>query len=280
MYLSNYHSHSIFCDGRSHPEVFVQYAISKGLKAYGFSSHAPLPFLTNWTMKKDDVEEYFQEINRLKEKYKDQIEVYAGLETDYLSPEFNAKSDYFQALPADYLISSIHYISHPISNKLLAIDGSFKEFTQGVKTHFGGDIKGVIERFFELSTQMIELGGFHIIGHVDKIYLNASRFAGFESNQKLVDNLMDDLLITIAKSGLILEINTKSVESKGITYPMQHYFERIYELSIPITINCDTHNPDNVIQGKRETAELLYKIGFRHTMELISGKWQRYKLLN
>ena len=279
MYLSNYHSHSTFCDGRSHPEVFVKHAISKGLKAYGFSSHAPLPFLTNWTMKEDDVDEYFQEIDRLKVKYKDQIEIYAGLETDYLTPEFNAKSDYFRNLPTDYLISSIHYISHPESGQLMPIDGSFQEFKRGVDAYFGGDLRLAIERFFDLSKQMVELGGFDLVGHADKIYLNASRYSVFDTLKNIVDDLMDDLLLTISKSGIILEINTKSVESKGVTYPMRHYFERIHELNIPITINCDTHNPDNVIQGKSTTAQLLHQIGFRSTMELIAGQWQPYDLL-
>ena len=54
MILSNYHSHSTFCDGRSSMEEFVKFAIAKGVKRYGFSSHAPIPFETPWTMVADD----------------------------------------------------------------------------------------------------------------------------------------------------------------------------------------------------------------------------------
>ena len=42
--LTNYHSHSLYCDGRAGMEDFVRFAISEGFTSYGFSSHAPLPF--------------------------------------------------------------------------------------------------------------------------------------------------------------------------------------------------------------------------------------------
>ena len=74
MQLSNYHSHCTFCDGRSIPEDFVRFAITHGFRAYGFSSHSPLPFETFWNMSKDDMPEYLQEINRLKQKYSDQLD--------------------------------------------------------------------------------------------------------------------------------------------------------------------------------------------------------------
>ncbi len=278
MYLSNYHSHCIFCDGRSHPEVFVQHAISKGLKAYGFSSHAPLPFDTFWTMKHDDVADYFQEIERLKVKYNQQIELYAGLEIDYLNENYNARHTYFSNLPTDFTIGSIHYIQHPQNGELMGIDGSYSLFEEETNRLFNGNIEQVIRAFFTQSKKMVELGGFDIVGHVDKIYLNASKFSGFNKLQNLIDELMDDLLTAIAQSRLILEINTKSVESAGISYPSRHYFKKINELQIPITINCDTHYPDNVIQGKSTTAVLLKQYGFTHTMELIGGVWQSYAI--
>ena len=48
--LTNYHSHSLYCDGRAGMEDFVRFALSEGFTSYGFSSHAPLPFSTAWTM--------------------------------------------------------------------------------------------------------------------------------------------------------------------------------------------------------------------------------------
>ena len=41
--LTNYHSHSLYCDGRANMEDFIRFALSEGFTSYGFSSHAPLP---------------------------------------------------------------------------------------------------------------------------------------------------------------------------------------------------------------------------------------------
>ena len=112
MQLSNYHSHCTFCDGRSTPEDFIKFAVAHGFRAYGFSSHSPLPFETFWNMSKDDMPEYLTEIERLKKKYSDRLEIYVGLEIDFLDESYNASIPYFRNLPLDYRIGSIHFRSH------------------------------------------------------------------------------------------------------------------------------------------------------------------------
>ena len=79
MNLTNYHSHSLYCDGRAGMEDFVRFALSEGFTSYGFSSHAPLPFSTAWTMEWDCMDDYLAEFHRLKTKYAGQIELYIGL---------------------------------------------------------------------------------------------------------------------------------------------------------------------------------------------------------
>ena len=101
MQLSNYHSHCTFCDGRSTPEDFIKFAVAHGFRAYGFSSHSPLPFETFWNMSKDDMPEYLTEIERLKKKYSDRLEIYVGLEIDFLDESYNASIPYFRNLPLD-----------------------------------------------------------------------------------------------------------------------------------------------------------------------------------
>ena len=48
--LTNYHSHTSFCDGKAPMESFIEEAIREGFTSYGVSSHAQFQFLTRWTI--------------------------------------------------------------------------------------------------------------------------------------------------------------------------------------------------------------------------------------
>ena len=239
MQLSNYHSHCTFCDGRSIPEDFVRFAITHGFRAYGFSSHSPLPFETFWNMSKDDMPEYLQEIKRLKQKYSDQLEIYAGLEIDYLDETYNASIPYFQELPLDYRIGSIHFL--PVSERLaeenmVCIDGSFREYAHSVERHFEGDVRLLVKRFF--------------------------------------DTTIEACLDLVQEKELMVEVNTKNWTKKKELYPRVEYLSRMRKMNIPVMVNSDCHYPDLVNDGRKEVFELLKQAGFKSTRELVKGKWQ------
>jgi len=274
MYWSNYHSHSSFCDGRSSMEEFVKYAIAKGLKKYGFSSHAPLPFSTFWNMNLDDLPEYQMEFYRLKEKYASQIELYIGLELDYINGFFEFGHNLYSTDSFDYLIGSIHYMDQLPNGDFWCVDGNFQDFYAGLKTLYGGDIRPAVKRFYEISSLMIEKGGFDIVGHFDKIALNGSKCAGFDITENWYKNYVGEVLEQIKNKGLILEVNTKSLASKGMTYPDVQFFPLINDLQIPIVVNSDCHYPTNVIDGFEPTFRALKELGFKTMQQLIDGKWQ------
>ena len=108
---ANFHTHTTFCDGHSTAEEMVQSAIAHNIDILGFSSHSMYPFSSSWHIPVNNVEAYCAEIRRLKEAYKDKIDIQLGFEADYIpnitSPD--KKGDYKDFQP-DFLIGSIHYI--------------------------------------------------------------------------------------------------------------------------------------------------------------------------
>jgi histidinol-phosphatase (PHP family) len=259
-------------------EEFVKYAIAKGVKKYGFSSHAPLPFHTHWTMNAEDYPEYETEFYRLKDKYKDSIELFLGLEIDYIHGFSNAKSAFFQNIKLDYAIGSIHYLDMLADGSYWSIDGPFIDFDKGLTELFGGDIRLATERFYHISNCMIDLGGFDIVGHFDKITLHGAQYADFDTDTLWYRNLVGESLQQIKNKGFILEINTKSLSERGMTFPENKLFHLIHELQIPITVNSDCHYPSRVIDGFEITYSNLKKIGFTHLQQLVDGKWQAVSL--
>lgn len=276
MLLSNYHSHSTFCDGRSAPEDFVRFALSNGFRAYGFSSHSPLPFETIWNMSAIDMPEYLGEINRLKDKYKDRLEIYVSLEIDYLDETYNASIPYFRDMPLDYRIGSVHFL--PLSadlkeENMVCIDGAFANFQYAVDAHFGGSIRRLVERYYDSELKMIEAGGIDIVGHIDKIYMNGRRCEGFSPGAAWYKDPFMACLELIAKKGIMVEINTKNLKRKGETFPHPDTLHLLKELNIPVMVNSDCHFPDLVNDGREEAFDYLKQAGFKTTRELIKGKW-------
>lgn len=276
MQLSNYHSHCNFCDGRSYPEDFVRFAVARGFRAYGFSSHSPLPFETFWNMSRDDMDEYLAEIARLKAKYEGQIELYVGLEVDFLDRTYNASIPYFKNLPLDYRIGSIHFL--PLSpvleeRNMACIDGAYSEFARTVDAFFEGDIRRMVRRYFEAEMEMVEAGGIDIVGHIDKIYMNGQRYPGFSLDAEWYRRPLLDLLDFVRERGLMIEVNTKNLVKKGETYPHRQFLGELRSRRIPVMVNSDCHYPDLVNDGRAEGFQLLEQVGFDATMELVGGKW-------
>ena len=281
MILSNYHGHCTFCDGRSYPENYVDFALSRHFRAYGFSSHAPLPFETYWNMSASDMPEYLAEIDRLKKKYADRIEIYTALEIDYLDESYNASITYFRNLPLDYRIGSIHFlpIAEPLCERnMAAIDGPFEDYEEAVNRYFKHDIKLYVRRYFESLSHMIDDGGFDIVGHIDKIYMHGQHFPDFSVAAPWYVRLLSDCLEKVSQKGIMMEINTKNWMSKHELFPHESFLPLINELKIPVMVNSDCHYPDLVNDGRPEAFEMLRKSGFKSTRELVHGRWTDWEL--
>lgn len=270
--LTNYHCHSLYCDGRADMHSFIRFAISDGFSSFGFSSHAPLLFPTNWTMEWDSMEDYLSEFNRLKKQYEGQIELIVGLEIDYVNEKSNPSCIRFRRLPLDFCIGSVHMLPDK-DGKLVDIDCPPDKFRQIVDTHFDGDLDYVINLYYDHQIKMIQLGGFDILGHADKMHYNASYYRKGLLDEPWYDKLVKDYFELIAQSGCQVEINTKSYLDIQTFYPNERYFSFLHSLGIKVQVNSDSHYPERINYGRPEAFEALLKAGYTHVMEWHHGEW-------
>lgn len=277
--LTNYHSHCLYCDGRAAMEDFIRFAISEGFTSYGISSHAPLPFPTHWTMEWDRMDDYLAEFRRVKEKYASRIEFYVGLEIDYLDEENHPSNSRFKELPLDYRIGSVHLL-HDDKGEVVDIDVSAPVFRDIVDQHFGGDLDRVIRLYYDRLYRMIDLGGFDILGHADKMHYNAACYRPGLLDETWYDELMRDYFTEIAHKGYIVEINTKAYQQLGTFYPNERYFSLLKELGIRVQVNSDAHYPERINMGRPEALSALKQAGFRTVTEMYDGKWIEMPLLD
>lgn len=273
MNLTNYHSHCLYCDGRADMEAFVRFAQSGGFSSYGFSSHAPLPFPTSWTMEWDRMDDYLSEFHRLKAKYADRIELYVGLEIDYLDETSHPGIARFRDLPLDYRIGSVHMLP-TADGEVVDIDVPADTFCRLVDVRFGGDLDRVVHLYYDRLLRMVELGGFDIVGHADKMHYNASCYRRGLLDEEWYDDLVRSYFQEIARHGYQVEVNTKSYLDKHVLFPNVRYFSYLNRLGIRVQVNSDAHYPERINDGRREALQALHRAGYRSVMELHDGTWQ------
>ena len=278
MNLTNYHSHCSFCDGRAPLEEFVKEAIRQGFYSYGVSSHAPLPFPTRWTMEWEQMEAYLDEFKNLRSKYADEIELYVGLEIDYLNEESNPSVARFTELPLDYRIGSVHLL-YDAAGEVVDIDCSPAVFKERVDRHFNGDVLGVVRMYFDRLFRMVELGGFDVLGHADKMHYNASCYHPGLLDEPWYEALMKDYFSLVASRGYLVEINTKAYDSLGTFYPNSRYWELMKEYQIKVLVNSDAHYPERINAGRMEALRLLQAKGFATVAELHQGSWREVPIV-
>jgi histidinol-phosphatase (PHP family) len=275
----NYHTHTLFCDGKDIPEAFIKEAIHQKMSAIGFSSHSPVPFNNNYSIKENRVDDYKDEIRKLQKKYKKEIDVFLSLEFDYIqciSDDFNI---FKNRIELDYSIGSVHLVKNKITGKLWFIDGPEINYKSGLSEIFNNDGKLAVTAYFEQVSEMIITQKPTIIGHIDKVKMhNKNRFFSEEESwyKALIKTTLNNALIT----GSIIEVNTRGIYTKRCDslYPGIFVLKEINKMGIPITISSDAHNPNELTSYFGETISILKDIGFKSIKRLDGKLWKNFPI--
>ena len=280
MELFSHHTHSHFCDGKLSPEEYVKKAIGSGLSYIGFSSHAPFDDAVSWTMNDALIDDYVTEIDRLKEFYKEEIDIYRSLEIDYI-PGLTRSFSYWKKRAAlDYTIGSVHLIKGNSVQDLMFLDGPDTNFTYGLQRIFGNDIKQAVKAYYHQINEMIEEEAPDIAGHIDKIKMNnKERF--FQEDEKWYRDLQNETLCLLEQTRTIVEVNTRGIYKKKSKelFPDSYFLTECCRREIPVTISSDAHHPQELLLGYQEVCQKLKRIGFGEIMKFSKGEWLEKSLL-
>lgn len=274
MILSNFHTHCFFCDGHSHPSEYVKKAIEFNFNSIGFSSHAPLPFSNDWTMKPENLPIYLKCINDLKDFYKGTLEIYTGLEIDYIKNLMSPCSKKFQNLNLDYTIGSVHMLKD-LNGDYLAVDGDLAEYENLLKFTFNNDIKQFVHEYYTQVRNMVTESAPSIIGHLDLIKKHNKNTKFFNENEFWYKEEILETLKVISKSNSLLEINTGG-KVRGYTedfYPSNWIISESRKMNIPIILNSDAHDPLKIKAYFNEASDILKECGYTCQHVLKNNKW-------
>lgn len=254
----NFHSHTQFCDGKATMDAFAAAAVEGGFGHYGFSPHSPIPIPSPCNMSLDDVDEYVKEVDRLRKLYDGRIRLYAAMEIDYLGPKWGPAHPYFDTLPLDYRIGSVHFIPAQ-DGTLVDIDGHFDSFKHKMSEYFHEDIRYVVETFYRQTREMIKGGRFDLIGHFDKISHNASHYCSGIEDTGWYRALVDEVMDMIIDAGVAVELNTKAWEGHRRMFPSPRYLSRLIKAGVTIVVNSDAHHPSLIDASRRQGFDFLHR---------------------
>lgn len=272
MTWTNYHVHTCYCHGIGNPEEYVKEAVSQGIKSMGFSSHAPLPYANPYVINEENLDQYINDINSLKLKYKNKINIFLGLEVDFF-PEL-LRFNKFRAMGLDYIIGSNHFVGRKN-------DGEYArpEFSDAI-SFLENDARGVIENYYHLICQMAQLEKPDIIAHLDFIKKVNSNNIYFDEEEMWYKKMVVETLNCISKTTCIVEVNTSGAARKSNKwlFPSIWILEKCFELGIKITLSSDAHKPADVTAYFETAADIIKDIGYKEIMVLTSDGWEPRKL--
>jgi len=239
------HNHTPLCNhAEGSIEEYIEVAISRGTKVFGFSDHAPMDFDPEYRMKFTEMQQYEADVKAAKEHYKDKIEILLGYEVDYLPGHMDRR---VLEADVDYLIGSVHFIDE------WGFDNP--EF---IGRYEDEDIDTIWQKYFRSIKDMAESKLFNIVGHLDLIKV-------FKFMPKRdIKEIAKEALHAIKESEMVLEINAAGYRKPiGEAYPSKELLEYAFGLGIDITLSSDAHTPEQIGIHNEAVIALAKSVGYK-----------------
>jgi len=285
------HNHTIFCDGQDDVESMCRAAYEKNLYSIGFSSHAPsekqLGRELFWNMKEENINNYINEVHAAKERWQGKIKVFLGLEVDYVKGKRSPADNDIKSLNLDFIIGSVHHLCtgfkgqaicsgacaecNKHSDKLIIVDDSMEEFTRGLNDGYGKNAEKLMNSYYDAVLEMIDLGGFDILGHADILKKNTINRNLWPKDNEI--KRQREVAEAVSKKDIVIEVNTGGINRKKINevYPSLTFLRIIQEYNIPVVITADAHNI-NDINGNYNAAVETLKMADINKHYIFNGK--------
>ena len=222
----NYHTHTALC-GHATGEIieYIQNAIEGGIIHMGFSDHAPYAFADDKAqgqrMTSTEARDYVAVIRRLRELYKNKIDIKIGFEMEYYPDKFSEILAFVKSIGAEYLILGQHYMRGIFTGGFHVINGKATD----------DDLRNYVK---DVITAM-ETGVFTYVAHPDMI--------NYQGDEDLYEREMRRLCIASKRTNIPLEINGQGLRENRI-YPAERFWKIAGEVGCPVTIGFDAHSAD------------------------------------
>ncbi len=244
--MKNYHTHTTRCrHAFGKDRDYVTKAIKAGITELGFSDHAPMIFpikdyYSTYRMFPEDVEDYINSINLLREEYKDKIKIHIGFELEYFPQLFDETVKWLEDCGAEYFILGQHFTDNEYEPYA---------FYSGNPT----DNLTLFDKYIEQAIKGMETGKFLYIAHPDLFKYTGS--------DEIYNERMTYFCQRLKETGYPIEFNLLGFSQKR-NYPDKRFWKIAAETGNEVVIGFDAHSPE-AFQNKR-----IYNNAVKYLKEL------------
>jgi len=234
--LKNYHSHTARCGHAwGTDDEFVQAAIDAGYGVLGFSEHTPWPFVDGYQeidsrqrIRLEELDNYIGDMQQLKEKYKDQIQIRIGLECEYFPQYF----DWLKTVQpkVDYLLLGVHC----------------GDSDEHLHHYYARSTEpGQVEEYLRCALAGMESGLFAYLAHPDLCLAN------YPAYDAVAEHMVHSICRKAKELDMPLEYNLYGIDKqargrhKGLCYPCKLFWEAAADHGCRAIIGVDAHRPEH-----------------------------------
>lgn len=229
--IANYHNHTYRCHHATGTERgYIERAMSGGIKYMGFSDHIPFVFPDG---KENDAHvsmadrfAYVECLTKLKEEYKDRIDIKIGYEMEYAPLLFEGMLDVAYETGVEYLILGQHFIN----NTYVAENVVFEP----------NDSVERLDIYVDQVSEGMRTGVFSYVAHPDAMNFSGDEDVYLEKMKKICE--------TSLETGVPLELNLLGIRA-GRNYPTRSFWRMVGEMGCEVVYGFDAHDRRSAYDG-------------------------------
>lgn len=234
------HVHTYLCHhARGEMEEYVLSAVNKGLRKLVFLEHleAGINYFESTWLTDDDFDLYHAEGQRLQEKYRGTVEIGLGVEVGYNPGHLEEIQRRLARHTWDRIGISYHFLETDSSHLNMV---SRKQVNIDRIQQYGVD--EVICRYYKDLQQAVELLPGQVLCHIDAVLRHHPGIRFSPEHYALIDDLLD----TVARNKMAIEINTSGYRTKEEPFPSLTILQKAAARNIPLVAGSDAHCPEDV----------------------------------
>ena len=249
------HVHTKLCHhAKGEMEEYVLAAINTGLRKLIFLEHLEVGinyFESTW-LTEEDFNYYHDEGKRLQEEYQGRIEIGLGIEVGY-NPNFLDEIQRRLALHTwDRIGISYHFLETDSAHLNMV---SSKQVNIDAMDQFG--VHEIVTRYYKNLQEAVEKLPGLVLCHIDAVLRHHPNVVMTQEHNALIDELLD----SVARNNMSLEINTSGYRIKGEPSPSLDILRKAIKKDIPLVAGSDAHRPEDVGRHFDRLASLMEEIG-------------------